>query len=61
MKNYLVRLFISKNVVNGECGLSALEVPWLFFAQFHFTHQWQNTLNLKKEAPSAAPTQFPTP
>jgi hypothetical protein len=33
MKNYLVRLFISKNAAKGECGLSALEVSRPFFAQ----------------------------
>ena len=31
--SYLARLVISKNVVNGECGLSSLEVPRPFFAQ----------------------------
>ncbi len=33
MKSYLGSSFISKNVVNDECGLSALEEPKLSFAQ----------------------------
>jgi hypothetical protein len=32
-RNCLASLFISKYAVKDECGLSALEVPWPFFAQ----------------------------
>jgi hypothetical protein len=28
IKNYLARLFILQNGAKGDCGLSALEVPW---------------------------------
>jgi hypothetical protein len=33
IRNCLASLFISKYAVKGECGLSALEASWLFFAQ----------------------------
>ena len=40
-------LFISKNAVNEEAGLSALEAPWLFSAQGYVSGVRQCTL-LKK-------------
>lgn len=32
-RRYLAILVISKNIISGDYGLSALEVPWLFFVQ----------------------------